>query len=344
MAALIKNLVPFAAWSTLLLSSCGHTEKTPVATDTPVKISVKQVDAKGQPETLSYSGTIEADNTVSVGFSVSGRITAVNVQEGEHVHAGQLLATIETTEYENALKVSAAGLEQAMDNFKRYDELHAKGSLPERDYITAKVAQAQAEANKSSAAKRLADTRLYAPFAGIISSKAVERGAMAAPGTAAFTVLKTDVVYARASVAEGEIGKLTIGRNATISIPVLNETCKGTITIINPQADATTRTFNVKIRLANAKGSLLPGMMSDIIITTGKSVNAITVPVEAVIRDADDLTYVFVVNAANKAIRKRIATGGLSANEVLITNGLQNGDKVVVEGQNKLKDGQAVTL
>lgn len=344
MAALIKLLMPCAALSTLLLTGCGQTEKAPATTDTPVKITVKEITAQGSPETLSYSGTIEADNTVSLGFSVSGRVTSVTVQEGEHVHTGQLLATIETTEYENALKVAEASLEQAMDNFKRYDELHAKGSLPERDYITVKVAQAQAEANKSSAAKRLADTRLYAPFAGIISVKSIERGAMAAPGTNAFTILKTDVVYAKAAVTESEIAKLTIGKSAAVSIPVLNDTCIGSVTIINPEADATTRTFNVKIRLANPKGNLLPGMMSNIYINTGKLVNAITVPAASIIRDADDLTYVFVVNEAHKAIRRRVATGGLSASEVLITNGLQAGDKVVIAGQNKLKDGQLVSL
>lgn len=344
MTALKLSFMPCAALCTLLLSSCGHKEEKPAAASPAPKVIVKEIAAQGVPETLTYSGTIEADNTVSLGFSVSGRVTQVNVQEGEHVHAGQLLATIETTEYENALQIAAASLEQATDNFKRYEELHSKGSLPERDFITAKVAQAQAIANKSSAAKRLADTRLYAPFAGIISVKSIEKGTLAAPGAAAFTLLKTDVVYARAAVTESEIGKLTVGKNASISIPVLNDSCKGNISIINPQADATTRTFTVKIRLANPNGRLLPGMMSDITIHTGKQVNAVSVPAEAVIRDADDLTYVFVVNEAHKAIRKRIVAGGLSANEVLITQGLQTGDKVVVQGQTQLKDGQSVSL
>lgn len=343
MAALMKYVMPCGALSVLLLSSCGHTEKAPASTP-PTRVTVKQIQATGQPEKLYYSGTIEADNTVSLGFTVSGRISAVYIQEGEHVKAGQLLATVETTEYENALKVATAGLEQAADNFRRYDELHAKGSLPERDYITAKVSQAQAEANKNTAAKHLADTKLYAPFDGIISAKSIEKGAIVSPGLSAFTILKTDVVYARASVAESEIGSLTIGKPAVVSIPVLHDSCKGTVNIINPQGDATTRTFNVKVRLQNGNGKLMPGMMSDITISTGNTTNAITVPATAVIRDADDLTYVFIVNDRNKAIRKRVATGGLSATEVQITGGLQSGDKVVVEGQQQLKDGQTVAL
>ena len=85
-------------------------------------------------------------------------------------------------------------------------------------------------------------------------------------------------------------------------------------------------------------------MMTDIKISTGKTSKFISIPSEAVVRDADDITYVFVVNDQNKAIRKRVATGGLLISEVVITNGLAAGDKVIVAGQNRLKDGQVVSL
>ncbi|GAA3990110.1 efflux RND transporter periplasmic adaptor subunit [Mucilaginibacter dorajii] len=336
--------VAFFSILVTVIAGCGSGEEQSKQAEAPIKVITKQIIPTGQPEVFSYSGTIEADNTVSLGFSVSGRVTSVNVQEGQHVNAGQLLATIETIEYQNAVRLAQAGLDQAADNFKRLNELHTKGSLPERDFITTKVSLTQAEVNKSTALKRLSDTRLYAPFAGIVSAKSVEKGATAAPGVSAFTLLKTNQVYAQASVAESEISKLTIGKNAIISIPVLSESLEGKITIINPQADAASKTFNVKIRIGNASGKLLPGMMSDIKISTGKTVDAIAIPAEAVVRDADDITYVFVVNDDHKAIRKRVATGGLLINEVVITNGLQAGDKVIIAGQNKLKDGQAVSL
>ncbi|MFC0181982.1 RND family efflux transporter, MFP subunit [Pseudarcicella hirudinis] len=344
MATIVRTFTPVLAIATLFLSSCGSKKEQIREEEKTVKVSVKQITPAGQPEAFSYSGTIEADNSVALGFSVSGRVTAVSVQEGQHVRAGQLLATLETTEYENALLVAKASLEQAEDLFKRYNELHSKGSLPERDFISAKVSLAQAEANKSSAVKRLADTKLYAPFTGIISAKQIEKGASAAPGLTAFTILKTDQVYAQASVPESEIGKLSIGKDAVINIPVLSETLRGKINIINPQGDQTTKTFTVKVRIGNNGGKLLPGMISDIKISTGKTVDAISVPAESVVRDADNITYVFIVNDQNKAIRKRIATGGLSADGILITNGLQSGDKVVVAGQTKIKDGQTVSL
>ena len=324
------------------LAGCGSKEEQK-KTELPVKVVVKEILQEQQVELLSYSGTIEADNTVSFGFSVPGRITSVLVQEGEPVHTGQLLATIETTEYENAALIANASLEQTADNYRRFNELYSKGSLPERDYIAAKSALSQATANKNLLAKHLADTKLYAPFSGIISAKLTERGAMASPGVPAFTLLKTDQVYAKASIAESEINKLSIGKDALITIPVLKDSMKGKISIINPQADNVSKTYIVKIRLKNGQGKLLPGMIAEMQINSGKKKDVIVIPANAVVRDADDITYVFVAGENKKAIRKRIvASGVLGDNEVIIGSGLNTGDKVVIEGQTKLEDGRDV--
>ena len=85
-------------------------------------------------------------------------------------------------------------------------------------------------------------------------------------------------------------------------------------------------------------------MITNIKISTGKTTRLLTIPSEAVVRDEDDITYVFVVNDQNKAIQKRVSTGGLLMSEVVITNGLAAGDQVVIAGQNRLKDGQVVSL
>lgn len=326
-----------------LLTSCAkHTKKETVVA--PFKVSTRQIAAAGISEMLTYSGTIEADNSVALGFSVSGRITSVYVQEGQHVSEGQLLAAMETNDYENNLLLAVSSFEQAQDNFNRLNELYEKGSLPARDHLAAKVALSQAQVNKNIAAKRLADTKLYAPFAGIVTIKSIERGATVAPGVMAFTIVKTDLVYAQVSVSESEISKLAIGTDAAIVVPALAQTISGKISIINPQADATTRSFTVKVRLANANGKLLPGMLANIKLTTNRQLDALTVPVESVVRDAEEITYVFVVDEKNRAIRKRVAIGDLLSNEIIVSEGLHVGDKVITQGQNQIKDGQVVSL
>lgn len=336
-----KNILTILVAS-IIVSSCGKNKEETTAAIVP-KVNVKDLVSEKQPEILSYSGTIEADNTVALGFSVPGRIVSVNVQEGQHITTGQLLATIETTTYKNAFDIANAGLEQANDNYKRLNELYTKGSLPERDFIAVKVAVAQAIANKNLAAKNLADTKLYAPFTGIITTKSTEKGASAAPGIPVFTIMKTDKVYATVAIAESEIAKFKIGTAAKVKIASINETFEGKISILNPSADLTTRTFEAKVLLNNQKGNLLPGMISDIKIETGSTIDAITIPADAIVRDADDITYAFVVES-NHAIKKRVNLGNFKGEEVIVNDGLKSGDKVIISGQRKLKDGQTVSL
>ncbi|WP_298367117.1 efflux RND transporter periplasmic adaptor subunit [uncultured Lutibacter sp.] len=307
------------------------------------KVEVAKITANTEKEVLNYSGTIEADNTVSLGFMASGRVSNILVQEGQKVKKGQLLAIIDATSYKNAFDIANAGLELANDNYTRLEQLYIKGSLPERDFIAVKVAVAQANANKNLAAKNLTDTKLYAPFSGMITQKQTEIGAITAPSVPAFTIMKTDKVYATAAISESEISKLKIGSEAMVEIPSMNKIVNGKVAIINHSADALTRTFTVKVRLDNLENELLPGMISNIKINTNNTQNVISIPANTVLRDANDITYVYVVQN-NIATKKRVTIGNFMGNNVIVTNGLAINDVLVSKGYTNIKDGQKVTF
>lgn len=336
-----------AIYALLIIMSfygCSSKSENITSVESPLKVTVQRISQSNIGEQLSYSGTIQADNIVQLGFAVPGRVAEIAVQEGQHVTKGQLLASIETTEYKNAFTINSAGLEQAQDNFKRANELHLKGSLTDKDYITAKIALSQAQANNNMAEKRLSDSYLKAPFSGIVTAKLIERGASALPSAPAFTLIKTDFVYAQASISETDISKLSIGSTAAVIIAAIQDTLNGTISIINPQADLQSKTYSVKIKIANSKSRLMPGMISEIKIATEKKIGAITIPLEAVVRDADDTTYVFVVNSDNRAVKKRITVGGLSDSAVIVTSGLQDGESIIIKGQKNIQEGQQVSV
>lgn len=329
---------------TTLLAACGSKE-VQQEQQAPVKVTATKVSYNDMPQTFTYSGTIEPDNTADIGFAVPGVVNGILVEEGQNVQQGQLLATLDATEYSNALAIANAGLNQAEDLYSRLHDLYQKGSLPAKDYIDIQTKLAQAKANKAISAKHIADSRLYAPISGIISARKIERGSAAAPGVPAFTIVKTDMVYARASVPESEVGAIPRGGSAKVYIPTLQDSVEGKITIINPQADATSRTYNIKIKLSNNNGRLLPGMLADIRVNTGRSANNLTVPATAVVRDADDLTYVFITNGQRQAVRKRVTVGALTGkNEVVITTGLQGGEQVITSGLTNIKEGTTVSL
>lgn len=122
---------PLMVWSMLLLAaSCGHKKETDQTAAEGVKVTVAEITKSSDQEVLTYSGSIEADNTVSIGFSVTGRINAVEAQEGQRVSKGQLLASIEPDTYLNNFEVASAGLEQVQDNFDRLNQLYLKGACP----------------------------------------------------------------------------------------------------------------------------------------------------------------------------------------------------------------------
>jgi RND family efflux transporter MFP subunit len=342
-----KLFLSFSSLSVIILvSSCngGKTEKKANILALQ-QVTVQHVESVERSQTLSYSGTIEPHNTVQIGFAVPGVINHIAVQEGQFVQKGQMLAGIDDTEYRNALAIANAGLEQAEDLFRRLNELYKKSSLPEKDYIEIKTKLAQAIANKQINAKRIADSKLYAPMAGIITAKPVERGSMAAPGIPAFTIIKTDLVYAKITVPENEVGNIRKNMDASVEVPAIGKTLSGKITIINPQADAVSKTYIVKIQLPNPGQLLLPGMIINVNIRTGKPVKVITVPAKSILHDADEIAYVFIVNDRNKAMRKRVTIGALTGSEdIIIKDGLLSGDKVIVEGQSKVKDGSPVQI
>lgn len=336
--------IAFVFFSLLILAGCNTRQEVPPK-PAPVKVTVQQVQQNNRLQEFSYSGSIEPENIAQVGFAVAGVVNNIAVQEGQTVSQGQLLAGIDPTEYSNALSIANAGLEQAEDMYNRLNDLYQKGSLPAKDYVDIKTKLAQAKANKSINAKHIADSRLYAPMSGIITAKLIERGSTAAPGIPAFTIVKTGIVYAKVAVPESEVGKLKTGMIAKVYVPTLGDTVEGKIHIINPQGDAVSKTYAVKILLNNSNRKLLPGMIANVTITPGNKKDVISVPATAVVRDADDITYVFVANPQNKAVRKRITAGAITGNQdILVKDGLSTGDKIIIAGQSRLKDGTDISF
>lgn len=345
---LIRTAGILTAAACLLAAGC-RTENQAQAVDhlpenTPV--IVRPVTQESSTRIISVSGTLVADKTTPTGFLVAGKVDRVFADEGDHVPKGFLLATVENQDYKNRLDMAKAAVLRAQDAYERYEPLYKEGAFAEKNFIELKAGLAEAVAARNIAAKALNDTRLYAPIAGIIGKKSIEVGQMASPATPAFTIVKTDVIYARVSVPESEIGEVIMEKEAKVTLTALpGQTFTGKVSMIAAVADERTRTYPVKIELENPQLILRTGMIAKAVIQTDKSVDLLTVPGVAIVRDADNLTYVFVSNPEKgTAIRKRVLTGRAFKNEIEIRNGIGPNDVVVISGQNKLTDGTPITI
>lgn len=326
------------------LAGCGSSEiKSKV--NEPISVTVQKVQSDLGAEEFEYSGSLEADNTVDMSFSVSGRIKEVRVEEGQHILKGTQLASIEATKYSSAFAIAEAEYVRAADQYERSKELYDRGSLPERDFIAATSVLTRAKANKEIAAKDLSDVRLLAPFTGVVTDKITEVGALTAPGQPAFTLSKTNVMFATADIAEGDIAHIHTGDSVAVFIPALNEQRLGEINILNPKADDYSRTFRIKVKLPNEDGKILPGMLSQIHIYTRIPQNIIAIPTTCVLKDVDNIAYVFLLQADHTVMKRRIVLGrAKGVDEVIVSAGLKPGDQLVVSGHSRLEDGSDVQL
>jgi len=326
----------------------GQTEATVTRLPAEVPVIIRPVTRVVEKAVIAVSGTLEADKTAPLSFLVPGKINRVLVDEGDHVRRGELLATVESHDYRNHLEIADAALFRARDAYDRFEPLYQDGAFAEKNFIELKTGLAQARAGRNIARKALLDTKLLAPIPGIVGFKDIELGQMVSPQMPrpVFTIVKTDPIFARVSVPESEIGQVAIGQQAQVALPALDgRLVPGKVTLIGAVADERTRTYAVKIELANPARTLRPGMIAQAAIVTDRVIDLLTVPGRAIVRDADNLTYVYVEAAeGGRALRRRVVPGAACKNEIVIREGLAVGDSVIVSGQHKLTDGAPITL
>lgn len=341
-------LVAMATAMLCMLAGCKLGESKEGIAQLPEKASVilKPVTQINTEKVITVSGTLTADKTSPLGFLVPGKVNRIYVDEGDRVKKGTLLASLESDDYRHNLDIAEASLMKAKDAYERYEPLYKKGAFAEKNFIELKAGLTQAEAARNIARKALADTELYAPIPGTIGMKGIETGQLITPQTPAFSVVKTDLIYARLSVPESEIGYLKIGSDSDVMVAALEkQSFKGRVSMIGAVADERTRTYTVKIELQNPEYILKPGMIVQADIKTDMAVKNISVPGSAIVRDADNLTYVFIADSRKaNAQRKRVTTGKALQNEIEIRSGLNPDDMVIVSGQNRLDDGMPIVI
>lgn len=339
-------LAAMAALFMMAGCSSGKAKETVGKLSETTTVVVKPVTCVTANRVVAVSGILEADKTAPISFLVSGKVDRVFVDEGDHVSRGTVLAALEPADYRSNLSIAEAALVRAKDAFDRYEPLYMEGAFAEKNFIELKTGLAQAVAARNIARKALADTRLAAPISGIIGAKNIEIGQMAGPRMPVFTLFKTDVIYARVSVPETDIGQVALNQTAAVTIAALGgRTVTGIVTMVGTVADERTRSYPVKIELANPGFTLKPGMIVRAGIETQTAVNLLTVSGRAIVRDADNLTYVFVADPrTGKALRKRVVPGRTFQSDIEIQSGLAPEDAVVVSGQHKLRDGTPVKI
>jgi len=270
------------------------------------------------------------------------------------------------------LEQARIAFKRALDEYTRMKFLFDRKSMNANDfhkfeaaYLTAKqnyemaelgsrsedksAAEAQARTTVSQmqdAKRHLANCRLVAPISGFIGMKHVNVGDVVAVGTPVFSVIDLDPVKIRVAIPEDEVGKIRAGATALVTVPSLaGQTYRGTLDVLGISADPSSRTYTAKIAVANHDHRLRDGMVSQTRIYGTEQIHILTVPGDAIVRDARGIANVYVYYPDRRMVfARRVELGDFFGGEVVITSGLIPSDQVVIAGQQNLRDGSLVLL
>ncbi len=329
-------------WFALVGILCACSDKSGQKESPTVKVCTETVRYGNDYRLKPYVGQAEANTSTSVSFPTAGTLGRVYVEEGQAVKAGQLLAEINPTLLQKALQSAEALLSQARDAYDRMKYLHETNSLPEIQWVETQSKLSQAQSAYDIARKNLEDCRLLAPISGVVGRKFVQTGETVMPAQPVMTVLDINKVKVNVSIPEKEIGGIHADTECGVYVAALDgASFKGGRIVKSVQSDPMTHTYPISIHVDNPGGRLLPGMVCD--VTFGQTgTPALSVPITAVMAGTGDSRYVWVVENGT-AKRKDIRTGMAYGGRIVVTEGLQAGDSVIVKGMQKLSNGSKVS-
>jgi membrane fusion protein, multidrug efflux system len=334
---------------TLLLSGCGSSGASPAipeptdADDASIPVEVASPLRGEMRATYSGTATLEAEADAEVVAKVQGELQKLLVEEGDRVRAGELLAMLDGRQLRLEVAQVGAELAKLERDYRRQIELNEKGLVAAGAFEGLKYDLDTLRAKRDLAHLQLSYTEIRAPFAGVVATRNVRVGQTVQPGVAMFRITDPSPLKAQVFVPERELQRLRTGQPAAVHADAIaGRTFPARVSLVSPTVDARTATFKVTIEVEDAGALLKPGMFARIGIVFERKQEALQIPRVALV-ETDGEQSVFVVHKG--LARQRSVTTGLSdAGNIEITDGIGEGEQVVIVGQSGLKDGNKVRV
>lgn len=338
----------FLIYTMAVLSACGHKQESVASNELSrlVKVKAEEIHSTQKSTGLHYSGSIEPQQTIPLSFEGIGTVDQVLVQEGDMVKKGQVIAILDRADNLSMSNAAVAKYKQAKDAYDRLKTVYEKGSLPEIKWVEVETNLKEAEAQMQLTQSSVNKCSMKAPTNAMVGKRNIEPGQSSVSLKTPIELVKIETVLVKISVAENEISKIKKGLKASFSIMALNgKTFEGSVSTVGVVADQISRTYEVKILAKNPNYEIKPGMVCDVNLNTQVVKDFVYVPNNAVSKDNDGKTYVFVLSPDKKTVKKQdVELGYYHGNGIEVEKGLRPGQLVVVEGKEKLSDNSLISL
>jgi len=310
-----------------------------------VPVEVKSLAFEPFDHYIEVSGTAEAVKEAFISPEVGGQIREIYVNEGDYVEKGRLLAKLNTEVTESSIADMKTSLDLATVVYEKQKRLWEKGIGSEIQYLNAKNNKESLEQKLVTLNAQLDMAMIKSPVSGIVDKIYHKRGELAMPGAQLMQIVNLEELYINADVSEKYLGQVNEGEQVKIEFPVYPDMSfevpiyrKGNV--INPN----NRTFAVQLKVKNPDRLLKPNILSVIHINDFSADSAIVVP-SALIKQDITGSYLYTMQQIdNKWIARKVyvTTGQSYLDKTMVTNGLQAGQTVIVQGYNLVSDGTEV--
>jgi RND family efflux transporter MFP subunit len=321
----------------------------------PVQITV--VEPASLTESLEHTGVLEAYRDVVLTAEVAGKVQKIHKDLGDICENNETLIQLDPESYRIALQQAVAALKQARSQRDQADrELQRTEQLSKRSVVTAvdleraqsgaNTSQAlveQAKAAASMARRNLRQTAIRCPFDGNVAQRMVEVGQLVGPQSPLARIVDTRQLKLTVTVSAAELSRLRVGQKVTLTDPALDELrYDGEVARLGVAADPVTRTFPVEVVVAGGPDGPKPGQVVRAFVELAVHERALAVPADALVTDGP-APCVFVARNGTAA-RVTVVAGPRIDSQVIIRQGLQAGDQVIVVGQHGLMPGTPIAV
>ena len=326
------------------LSASAQTATNGKAGEKAAAVKVETLKKAPLVLTLPLTGAVEAGRIAQLASPAEGPVLKVQVREGDLVTRGQVLLNLGRTDGANALVSSLnEDLKKEEDNLSRTRRLVESGALAaeQLDLATANAVRVRAQLIKAQEGSR--DYAVAAPWAGVVSKMKVRDGDFVAPRAPLAEIYDPQSLIVRLSVPEQAAAAIAQGTKVSVGLDAYPEKhFSGRVVRLYPYLDPRTRTRIVEVSLVDSL-KLLPGMFARVDLEQSTIPDAITVPVYSLLSAPGGEFAAFVMEDG-KAVRRKVKTGIEVDGRVRVVSGLEAGDKLIVAGHEKLKNGASVKL
>ncbi|MCT4581575.1 MAG: efflux RND transporter periplasmic adaptor subunit [Flavobacteriales bacterium] len=309
------------------------------------RVSIVNLKTRTFNHFFEIQGSLEAEKNVMVVPETGGLIKSLPVKEGQYISKGQTIATFDSDVIASNIKELEEQLELAKYMYEKQKSLMDQGVGTEINFKQAEGQYQSLQKTLNTLKTQKGKFVLKAPFSGYVEQVFPVVGEMAGPASPIIQLIDLSNMKATAAISEAYLKNLNGNNLVNVYFPALDKELKDLeVKRIGKFVNPVNRTVTLEVNIPKTEGNMVPNLMTVMNVRDYKKDSAIVVPSSVILKDANQESYVYVLENGKKAVQTKITTGQSYKGETEVLAGLSNGDVVIDKGARKLVDGDIVTV